>query len=323
MIELARIKKAAEDLRGRTHRTPLLSSRTLGERVDVELYLKCECFQKTGSFKPRGALNKILSLSANERQRGIITVSAGNHAQAVAWASQAVGASAAVVMPSDAPQSKIDAVRGYDGEAILHNDRTRLFDRLNAERESRGAFFIHPFDDETVVAGAGTAGLEIIEDLPEVDTVVVPVGGGGLLSGVTSAVKQLRPQTRVIAVELEAGPGLGPALEAGEPVTVSRPADTLADGMTPPFVGKLALEITREAVDHVVTVTEEEIIDAMMLLMTRAKLFVEGSGAAATAAVLSRKVGAAPGERVVAIVSGGNVDMQQIVAMATERGASK
>lgn len=323
MIELDHIENAARSLQGRVHRTPVFSSHALGARAGLALHLKCECFQKTGSFKPRGALNKILSLSAAERQRGVITVSAGNHAQAVAWASREVGASCAVVMPTDAPRSKIDAVRGYGGEVILHDDRAALFDKLEEERDRRGCVFIHPFDDAAVLAGAGTAGLEIMQDIEDADVVVVPVGGGGLLAGVASAVKAMRPAARIVAVELAAGPGLGPALEAGEPVTVSRPADTLADGMTPPFVGRLPFEVAQEAVDLIVTVTEAEIIEAMMLLMTRAKLYVEGSGAAATAAVLNGKIEARKGETVVAIVSGGNIDPGRLRGVITQNGATR
>jgi threonine dehydratase len=278
----------------------------------VRLFLKCENFQKTGSFKPRGALNKILSLSESERSRGLVTVSAGNHAQGVAWAARIAGASATVVMPTDAPRSKIEAVRGYGAEVIFHDDRATLFDKLNEVRESRGLTFVHPFDDPVVLAGAGTVGLEIVEDWPEVEAVIVPVGGGGLLGGVASAIKQLRPSARVIAVELSEGPGLLPALEAGKPVAVPRPHDTFADGMTPPFVGQIPLSIAREAVDQVVTVGEKAIVETMQLLMTRAKLFVEGSGAAATAALLDGRVKLESGTRVVAIVSGGNVDLERV-----------
>ena len=280
----------------------------------VPLYLKCECFQKTGSFKPRGALNKILSLSEAEKARGLVTVSAGNHAQAVAWAARIAGASAVVVMPCDAPRSKMDAVRGYGAEVVEHSDRTTLFDKLNEVREARGLTFVHPFDDPVVLAGAGTTGLEIVEDLPDAGTVVVPVGGGGLLGGVASAVKQLRPSARVVAVELAEGPGLAPALAAGKPVPAPRPAGTLADGMTPPFVGALPLQIAREAVDEIVSVTEAEILGAMRLLMTRAKLYVEASGAAATAALLSGKVTSRGPGKVVALVSGGNVDLERVAA---------
>jgi len=312
MIPLSDIRAAASRIAPHIHRTPILSSRQLGDRAGVRLFLKCESFQKTGSFKPRGALNKILSLSSGERGQGLVTVSAGNHAAAVAWAARIAGASAVVVMPTGAPASKIEAVKGYGAEVILHEDRATLFDRLNEVKEERGLTFVHPFDDPVVLAGAGTVGLEIAEDLPDLDAVVVAVGGGGLLGGVASAVKQMRPSVRVVAVELEAGPGLGPALAAGKPVPVKRPADTLADGMTPPFVGALPLAIVREAVDEIVTVTEDEIVEAMRLLLTRAKLYVEGSGAAAVAALLAGKARFPAAARVTAIVSGGNVDLVRL-----------
>jgi threonine dehydratase len=314
MIGLDLIRAAADRIAGRLHRTPLLPATTIGERAGVALQLKCECFQKTGSFKPRGALNKILSLSDDERRRGLVTVSAGNHAQAVAWAARAVGAPCAVVMPEDAPRSKLDAVRGYGADVVLHADRATLFDKLREVERERGLTFIHPFDDPVVLAGAGTTGLELVEDARgPVDLVIIPVGGGGLMGGVASAVTQLSPQTRIVAVELAEGPGLTPALAAGKPVPAPRPAGTLCDGMTPPFVGELPLAIAREAVDEVVLVSEAEVIDALRLLMTRAKLYVEGSGAAATAALLAGKVQAPRGARVVAIVSGGNVDPERLL----------
>jgi threonine dehydratase len=322
MIPLTELRAAASRISDSIHHTPLLTSLQLGKRVGVNLYLKCESFQKTGSFKARGALNRILSFSSQERERGLVTVSAGNHAAAVAWAAGVAGCSAVVVMPTDAPQSKIDAVRGYGAEIVLHADRPTLFDKLNEVREARGLTFVHPFDDPVLLAGSGTTGLEILADLPDVDVVIVPVGGGGLLGGVTSAIKGSRPQTRVIAVELEAGPGLGPALAAGKPVPVKRPP-TLADGLTPPFVGALPLAIAREAVDEIVTVTEEEIKEGMRLLLTRAKLYVEASGAAATGALLAGKIRVSPGERVVAIVSGGNIDLETLAALAAPLNAQR
>lgn len=312
MIPLSRIRAAAQKIAGKVHRTPLLSAAGLGARAGVLLYLKCESFQKTGSFKPRGALNKVLSLSPGERARGLVTVSAGNHAQAVAWAAQIAGAACTVVMPTAAPASKIEATRGYGAEIVLHEDRATLFDKLAEVRDSRGLSFVHPFDDSEVIEGAGTAGLEILEDLPDVEIILVPVGGGGILSGIASAVRQIRPSAKVVGVELAEGPGLGPALAAGMPVTVSRPWNTIADGMTPPFVGAIAVEIAREAVDDVVGVTESEIVEAMKLLMTRAKLYVEGAGAAATAALLAGKVKPPAGAKVVALVSGGNVDLSRV-----------
>ena len=313
MISLDEIRGAAGRIAGRVHRTPLFSSRTLGEMVGVQLRLKAECLQKTGSFKARGALNKVLSLSDAERARGLITVSAGNHAAAVAWAAQQAEVPCAVVMPLDAPQSKLDAVRGYGAEVIPHDDRPTLFDKLATERDARGMTFVHPFDDPVVLAGAGTVGLEIVEELPDVDVVVLPVGGGGLMGGVSSAVKQLRPAVRVIAVELAEGPGLQPSLDAGKVVPAPRPK-TLADGLTPPFVGALPLAIAREAVDQVVGVTEAEMIRAMGMLMTRAKLRVEAAGAAATGALLAGKCDVEPDARVVAVVSGGNIDPSQLDA---------
>jgi threonine dehydratase len=319
MIPLSEIRAAAERLAGTIHRTPLLSAQSIGARAGVELWLKCECFQKTGSFKARGALNKVLSLGAADRARGLVTVSAGNHAQAVAWAARRVGAPCVVVMPTGAPRSKLDAVRGYGAEVVLHDDRATLFDKLREVEQARGLTFVHPFDDPVVLAGAGTVGLEIVEDAPELDAVIVPVGGGGQLGGVASAIKAIAPRVRIVAVELAAGPGLGPALAAGKPVPAPRPPDTLADGMTPPFVGALPLAIAREAVDAVVTVSEAEIIDAMLLLMTRAKLYVEGSGAAATAALVAGKLELAAGARVVAIVSGGNVDPERALGAVAVR----
>lgn len=321
MIGLEDVREAARRLGGKLHRTPLLSSAGLGRRAGVRLFLKCESFQRTGSFKPRGALNKILALDPATRRRGLVTVSAGNHAQAVAWAARLVGAPCVVVMPADAPRGKVEAVRSYGAELIVHPDRATLFDKLREVEAERGLVFVHPFDDPIVLAGAGTVGIEILEDLPEADAVVVPVGGGGLLGGIACAVKALRPSCRVVAVELREGPGLAPALAAGRPVTVSRPHGTVADGMTPPFVGALPLEIARRHADEVVAVGEEEIVEAMRLLMTRAKLYVEGSGASATAAVLAGAARFPAGSRVVALVSGGNLDPDRAAAILSGGGA--
>ncbi len=313
-IPLDAIREAAERTALHLHRTPMLSSRSLGERAGVRLDLKCESFQKTGSFKPRGALNVVLSLSAERRACGLVTVSAGNHAQAVAWAARIVGVPCTVVMPADAPRSKMDAVLGYGATIVAHADRATLFDRLREEEARTGATFVHPFDDPVGIAGAGTIGLEIVEQVPDVDCVVVPIGGGGLMAGVTCAVKALRPECRVVGVELAAGPGMTPALAAGKPVPVIRPP-TLADGLTPPFVGAVPLEVAQQALDDLVLVTEEEIMEAMRALLVRAKLYVEGSGAAATAALLAGKVKVRDGAKVVAIVSGGNVDPERILAL--------
>ena len=322
LIPLEAIREAAARTGAQLHRTPVFSSRSLGERAGARLLLKCESFQKTGSFKPRGALNIVLSMAPERRARGLITVSAGNHAQAVAWAARAAGVPCTVVMPVDAPRSKTDAVRGYGATIVAHGDRATLFDRLREEEARTGAAFVHPFDDAVGLAGAGTVGLEIVEQVPDVGCVVVAIGGGGLMAGVASAIKALKPGCRVIGVELEAGPGMTPALAAGRPVPVPRP-NTIADGLTPPFVGALPLEVARQAVDEIVLVSEAEILDAMRALLVRAKLYVEGAGAAATAALLAGKARPPAGATVVSIVSGGNVDPERALAAfaSTEHGA--
>jgi threonine dehydratase len=313
-IPLAAIRDAAARIGPHLHRTPVLSSRTLGERAGARLALKCESFQKTGSFKPRGALNVVLSLPPDRLARGLITVSAGNHAQAVAWAAGVAGVPCTVVMPTDAPRSKLDAVHAYGANVVTHADRATLFDRLREEEAKSGAAFVHPFDDPAGLAGAGTVGLEIAEQVPDVACVVVPIGGGGLMGGVACAVKALRPGCRVVGVELEAGPGMKPALAAGKPVSAPR-KPTLADGLTPPFVGSLPLAVAREHVDEIVLVSEAEIMEAMRSLLLRAKLYVEGAGAAATAALLAGKVRVPAEGKVVSIVSGGNVDPERLLGL--------
>ncbi|HTO90158.1 MAG TPA: threonine/serine dehydratase [Candidatus Sulfotelmatobacter sp.] len=318
-IALDSIRAASDRIGPYLHRTPLFSSRALGARTGTTLSFKCESFQKTGSFKPRGALNIVLSLPEERRARGLITVSAGNHAQAVAWAAGVVEVPCVVVMPADAPRAKLDAVRGYGATIVAHEDRATLFERLREEEAKTGAHFVHPFDDPVGLAGAGTVGLEIVEQLPDVELVVVPIGGGGLMAGVTCAVKALKPSCRVIGVELAEGPGMSPALAAGKPVPVKRPR-TLADGLTPPFVGNLPLEVARQLLDGIVTVTEAEILAALRELVMRAKLYVEGSGAAATAALLAGRIAHAPGDRVVSIVSGGNMDPARLGEVFAEAG---
>ena len=315
-IALAAIHDAAERTRPHLHRTPVLSARTLGERSGVRLDLKCENLQKTGSFKPRGALNVVLSLPPERRGRGLVTVSAGNHAQAVAWAAGVVGVPCTVVMPADAPRSKTDAVRGYGATIIAHADRATLFERLREEEARSGAAFVHPFDDPVGLAGAGTVGLEIVEQVPDVECVIVPIGGGGLMAGVACAVKALLPRCRVVGVELAAGAGMTPALAAGKPVPVHRPP-SIADGLMAPFVGTLPLEVAQQALDEIVLVSDEEIMEAMRALLVRAKLYAEGAGAAATAALLAGTVKLPEGARVVAIVSGGNVDPERVLGLFT------
>jgi threonine dehydratase len=313
-IALDAIRQAAARIAPHLHRTPYLSARSLGERVGVTLGLKAESLQKTGSFKPRGALNLVLSLPDERRAQGLVTVSAGNHAQAVAWAAKVVGVPCTVVMPSDAPRSKLAAVRGDGATVVEHADRTTLFERLREEEARTGATFVHPFDDPDGLAGAGTVGLEVHEQAGPLDAVLVPIGGGGLMTGVACAVKALQPNCRVIGVELADGPGMTPALAAGKPVPAPRPR-TLADGLTPPFVGAIPLEAARRHVDEIALVREEDIMLGMRALFERARLVAEGSGAAALGALLAGRVRLPAGSRVAAIVSGGNVDPGQFLGV--------
>jgi threonine dehydratase len=297
-VERDAIARAAEVIRGRLHRTPLLSCRTLGERS----YLKAELFQKTGSFKPRGMLNRIAALSSDEKARGIVTWSAGNAAQGAAFAAAAEGIPCTVFMWATANPLKVAATRGYGAEVDLTAaSPAEAHELLLAYVEETGRTFVHPFDDPVLQAGHGTLGLEVLEDLPDVATIVVPVGGGGLIAGVASAV-----DCRVVGVEPERAPSLTAALEAGEPVRIE--PSSVADGLNAPFTGAGTLDVCRERVDEVVLVSEDEIADGMRFLYTRAKLACEPAGAAAVAALLAAKVEVEPGSPVVAVVSGGNAD---------------
>lgn len=292
------VVRAAQVLRGRLHRTPLLTSRSLGRNV----FLKAELFQKTGSFKPRGMLNKVASLSADERARGIVTWSAGNAAQGAAFAAAEVGIACTVFMWKTASPIKVAATRGYGAEVDLTAESpAEAHELLLAYVEETGRTFVHPFDDQVLQAGHGTLGLEVVEDLPDVATIVVPVGGGGLIAGIASAV-----DCRVVGVEPDGAPSLSAALERGEPVRIE--PSSIADGLNAPFTGAGTLAVCRERVDDVVLVSDEEIAEAMRFVYTRAKLACEPAGAAAVAALLTGKVAVEPGRPVVAVVSGGNAD---------------
>lgn len=307
-ITLADVQAARERIAGRVHRTPLLSAARLGAPAGVRLFLKCESLQKTGSFKPRGALNRIDLLPAAARERGVVAVSAGNHAQALAWAASAVGVRSTVVMPEHAPRTKVEASRGYGAEVVLHGASS--LDALARAREierEQGLTFVHPFDDADVVAGAGTVSLELLEDLPDVDVVVVPIGGGGLIAGMAVALKALRPSVRIFGVEPARADTMRRSLDSGRVERLEGPR-TIADGLAAPMAGDLPLPIVRALVDDVVRVSEEEIAEGMRALVASAKLVAEGGGAAAAAAIIAGRIPAAPNARVAAVVTGGNVD---------------
>jgi threonine dehydratase len=300
------VEHARRTIAGRVHRTPTFSSAALGA------HLKAELFQKTGSFKARGALNRVAALTEEERRRGVVTWSAGNHAQAVAWAAAQYDVDCLVVMSAHASPLKVEATRGYGATVDLEApDHVVAYERAMDVVERTGRVFVHPHDDPWVIAGHGTLALEILEDVPDVATVVVGVGGGGLVAGIVSA---LAGRARIVAVEPERAQAFRAGLEAGHSVQVE--TNTIADGLAPPFAGELALQICRGAVDSVL-VSEEEIADGMRFLYARAKLACEPAGAAAAAAVLAGKVELV-GPTVV-IVSGGNSVPEQAAAILSTR----
>ncbi|HEX7051417.1 MAG TPA: threonine/serine dehydratase [Longimicrobiales bacterium] len=311
MLTLSDIREARSAIADRIHRTPLLSSAALGARTGLTCFIKAESLQKTGAFKVRGALNKVRRLTAEEKARGLVTVSAGNHAQGVAYAAAAAGAACTVVMPEGASRSKVAASEGYGARVVLHGTVTDAFARCEELRREHGYTFVHPFDDPDIMAGQGTIGLEIVEDLPDVDAVIAPVGGGGLLSGTAAALKAVRPEVRIFGVEPTGAAGLHAALRAGGVVRLER-IDTVADGLTAPQTGEHVLEHVRALVDDVVLVEDAEIIEALRFLLERTKLMVEPAGAAAVAALLAGKIRLPSGARVVAIASGGNVDLARL-----------
>jgi len=310
IVPFERIAAARDVIRNRLHYTPVMRSSYVSDRVGGAVMLKLELFQKTGSFKPRGVLNRLANFSDAERRRGLITLSAGNHAQAVAWAAREYGVHATVVMPTRATQAKVDATRGYGGDVVL-SDGDLLATALELQRE-RNLSLVHPFDCPFVIAGQGTLGAEVVEQVPGVDTVIIGVGGGGLISGAAAAIKALRPNARVIGVEPEGAPGMTESLRRGEPIRLER-LNTIADGLAAPFAGRRNYFHVRELVDEMVLVTDDEIASAIPVLMERCKIVPEPAGAAAIAALLSGKVTPPRDSTTVAIVSGGNIDRGRLV----------
>jgi threonine dehydratase len=302
------VEAAARRLAGVAHRTPCVTSRLLDELLGVHVVLKAEGFQRMGAFKFRGAYNAICQLSSEQRERGVVTASSGNHAQAVALAASLLGTSATILMPSDAPASKWTATEGYGAKVIAYDryldDRGRLLAALAAEL---GASVVHPYDDPRVIAGAGTCALELVQDAGRLATVVVPVGGGGLLSGSALSLRAVSPATRIIGVEPEASPDMQRSLRAGTRVRVPI-SPSIADGQLLDTPGEITFGVIASLVDEIVTVTDAEIVNAMQLLFERAKLVVEPSGASAFAAVLAGRV---QGDPAGVILSGANVSAER------------
>ena len=315
MLDLAAIQSAAERIGDRVHRTPLMPSAQFGERLGVTLLHKCENFQKTGSFKARGALNALSQLHGAARDRGVVTVSAGNHAQALAWAARAAGVRCTVVMPVAASPTKVAASHGYGANVVLHGaSGMEAFAHAHELARANNLTFIHPFDDELIAAGQGTAGVELVSQAGRVDVVVVPVGGGGLIAGVAVAVKRLAPKARVYGVEPTGASSMRQSVDAGRPVRLDT-VKTVADGLAAPMAGELNYEIVRQYVDDIIVIDDEVILRGLREMLTFTKLFVEPAGAAGTAALLAGRIPISPGERVVSIVSGGNYDLEKLKAV--------
>ncbi|WP_290588345.1 threonine ammonia-lyase [Alicyclobacillus sp.] len=313
-VTCADILAAREVLHGVVHRTPLTPNRTLSRLMGAQVFLKLENLQRTGAFKLRGAFHKVATLSEAERRRGIVTASAGNHAQGVALAAAHFGVPCTVVMPEHAPVTKITATRGYGAEVQLVGQNYDEAYQHARRMADEGRTFVHAFDDPAVIAGQGTIGLEILEDNPALDTLVVPVGGGGLLAGIAIAVKSRHPHVRLVGVQPAGSNAAVRSFHAGHPVRIDTPA-SIADGLMVKAPGELPMAIIRALVDDMVTVTDDAIRDAILFLLERTKLLVEGAGAAGVAALLSGRVQAA-GRQIAVLLSGGNLDLARLHTLA-------
>jgi len=318
LLSLDDVYRARERIDGRLHRTPMLTSRTISELVGADVRFKAELLQKTGAFKPRGVLNKLATLTDEEKARGVISISAGNHAQALAYASAVEGIDALVVMWQTASAMKIAAARAY-GATVDDSppDIPAAFEHLDRLIEETGRTLVHPYDDPLVMAGQGTVGLEMLEDVPEADVVVVQVGGGGLVSGIATAVRGLKPEARVYAIEPERSNALAASMAAGESVTVE--PLSMADGLNGPYAGPNCVRICLDLKLENILVTEEELVDGFRFMYGRMKLACEPAGAATAAALLAGKVPLEPGETVAAVVSGGNVAAETAAAILASR----
>ncbi len=313
----AEVEAAYEAVRTHVHRTPMLTSATLSRLTGSTVLLKAENLQKTGSFKARGGTNAVLALSTAEKRRGVIVVSAGNHGAGVAYGARMAGVRATVLMPEGAMRSKIAAVEGY-GAVVRLVDHMRLMESMEAIRQDEGQVFIHPFDNRCVIAGQGTVGLEVFEQVPDVEVVVVPIGGGGLISGIAAYIKRKRQSVAIVGVEPSGSNVVSQSLAAKHPLALKH-FHSIADGLNAPWSGPNSLSLIQELVDDVVTVEDDAILAAMSIVLERTKLLVEPAGAAGVAALLQGVVPRAKSRRVVVILSGGNVDLTRLESL----GATK
>jgi threonine dehydratase len=315
MLELDDVLAARDRVADVARHTPLDYSHTFSDMTGADVHLKLECFQRTGSFKIRGATNRIRTLTDDQQAAGVVTASAGNHAQGVALAASRSGVDSKVVMPESAPISKLKATKSYGAEVVLHGaDYDEAQAHAHELEREEGRTYVHAFDDEYIMAGQGTIGLEITDDLPDVDTVVVPIGGGGLISGIATAVKAYDSDVRVVGVQAEGASSVARSLDKGQPEGLES-VDTIADGIAVRQVGDQTFPVIRERVDEVVTVSDDEIATALVLLLERGKTLVEGAGATALAAILESKFDYDDGETIVPALCGGNIDLNLLTTV--------
>jgi threonine dehydratase len=329
IVPFQEIIEAQERLVGKVHRTPLMSSRTAAAWVagaggvklgGDRLHLKAEHLQKTGSFKPRGMTNRIVTLGDEERSRGVITLSAGNAGQAYAWAGRSAGVSVTVVMPAGAVRSKVEACLGYGARVVLHGAHVgETFAEMERIRDEEGLRFVHPFDDPAVIAGHGSIGLELLEDMPDLDVAVIGVGGGGLISGVAAALKERRPSIRVYGIEPERSNAVSLAMERNEVVRIQ--PESVADGLGAPFAGDWTLAMAKRYLDDIILLDDPTILAGMRFAIERLKQVLEPAGAAALAAVLAGRVPLQDGEQVAVVLSGGNVEVTRIGELLAAAGS--
>ncbi len=313
LVTIEDIRAARERISAKVRRTPIMNSDQLSARLGVALHFKLELLQRTGSFKIRGALNRMAELTADERSRGVVTMSAGNHAQGVALAAREMGTHATIVMPATAVRSKVEATRNYGGEVVL--TEADLVDTMNEIRDRKNLVVVSPFDDPAVIAGAGTVTDEILDDLPDADVIIVGVGGGGIVSGAAVAVRARRPEARVIGVEPEGANAMRLSLDRGSPQKLEK-AVTVADGLAAPHAGTLTYAHVQQLGVEIVTVPDSAIVDAMWTIIERCKVLVEPAAAAGLGALLSGAVKVKPGSSVVCILTGGNTDREKLRSLA-------
>lgn len=321
MLTYQLIKEAAARIAGHIHHTPVITSRSFNQAAGKEVFFKCENLQRAGAFKIRGASNKILSLTNEEKARGVVAFSSGNHAQAVAVAARKANVRAVVAMPDDAPKAKVAATREYGAEIVFYDRQTQDREGVAFEIAARdGLVMVPPYDDYLIMAGQGTAGLELLEEVPDLDAVVTPCSGGGLFAGVSTAAKGINPKVRCFAVEPETGDDTRQSFLKGERVTIS-PPPTIADGLRVQSPGAMTFPILQQTAEDVLTVSDAEIVRAMKFMLFRMKLLVEPSGAAAAAAVLTRKL-PSDTKHIGVILSGGNIDVELLAKLLNGTGST-